>query len=125
MDIFRSSFYQTKWKSLHQSDLVFFPHAILFVVIPKYRSPRDTFLCNRPREFSQHRLGVPRCPLSVELIAGENNQVRLFLVNDVGYQTIGEVVGVFAWVENCISTDSLRNGKMEVSNLEDLELAGM
>lgn len=125
MNIFRSSLYQTIGKSFHQSHLLFLWNTILLVMISENCCPGYPLIGDSSRELRQYRSGIPRCTLSIELVSTKDNQVGFLKIQNMRNQTIGEVVGMFTWIEKCITTNSLRYWIMKISHLKNLEFSSM
>ena len=125
MNIFRSSLYQTIGKFFHQGHLPFFWNTILLIMISENCCPGYLLICDSSRELGQYRPGIPRCTLSIELVSTKDNQVGSLKIQNMRNQAIGEVVGMFTWIQKCITTNSLRYWIMKISYLKNLEVSRM
>jgi hypothetical protein len=92
-------------------------------VIAKYRGPRDLPINHRTGKLSHDSPRIPRCPLAVELVAGEDDHVGLLEVKCLPHQCEREVICVFTVLDLCISTDPVIDTEVEIGNLKDFELS--
>jgi hypothetical protein len=92
-------------------------------MIAKHRSPGDF-----PINYGTGKLGhnsprIPRCSLPVELVTSEDDHVGLLKVKCLPHQGEREVIRVITVTNLSISTGSMIDAEVKISNLEDLELS--
>jgi hypothetical protein len=123
VNVRRTRFHQAIWHSLQPLDLPRLRHpTVLFVVIAKYRSPRDLPINHRTGKLSHDSPRIPRRPLAVELVAGEDDHVGLLEVKCLPHQCEREIICVSTVPDLCIPTDPVIDTEVEIGNLKDFEL---
>lgn len=101
---------------------------IFLVVVAKDNRPRKPSLVHERRPLHHDRLGVPRGLLPVQLVAAEDDQVRLDFVEGVlePAETVdiraGLLTGLFL-IRVDVAALAGPDREVQVGNLEDLEIA--
>ena len=98
-------------------------HVRLVVVVAEDGCPRYAPLDDLASELGKNAFRVPTRALSVELIAGENDEVGFLRVEHAGDEGRRQIVGVLAGRERCVTANATCDREVQVGNLQDLELA--
>ena len=80
MHILRPTLDHAIWQCLHHLHLLFFIRSVLLVVVTVHRSPWYVPVRHSPRKLGQHALRIPGRALPVQLVAGEDDEVRPLLI---------------------------------------------
>ena len=96
---------------------------MLFVVIAKYGGPRDLPINHRTGKLGHDSPRIPRRPLPVELVAGEDDHVGLLEVECLPHQGKRQVICVFTFVDLGIFADPVIDAEVKIGNLKDFELS--
>jgi hypothetical protein len=123
VDVLGTSLDERVWEGLHHPDLFGLDVPVLFVVVAKDGCPRDLPVGHLRSKLCEDRLGVPRGSLAIELIAGEDDQVGMFHVEDVSQQGIREVIRGDARIEHRVQANTAGHRKVQISNLKNFEPA--
>ena len=97
VDVGRPGLDKAVGQSLHVPYLVPFSFSVFLIVVSEHRGPGDLPLGHDLCEFCQDRFRVPRRALTIQLVAGENDEVRSLGIENFREKGRGEVVRALAW----------------------------
>ena len=112
MNIRRAGLDKTVRQPLQVPNLVPFSIPVFLVVVSEHRGPGDLSLGHDLREFGQDGFRIPRRALAIQLVASEDNKIRLLSIKNFRKEGRSEVVRALAWGEDCVQASALGDGEV-------------
>jgi len=106
VNILRTGLDETVGQPSHVPHLIPLSVSVFLVVVSKHGGPGKLPLGHNLCEFGQDRLRVPRRSLAIQLIAGEDNKIRSFGIENFRKESRGKVVRAITWGEDRVATSA-------------------